>query len=73
MLYYTEGCAWQRGSNLFLAEGHQLRVLVEGVHLHRHSRGHKPAVSDQLLQLVDCAVSQANGLHQTLVIQILKL
>ena len=58
---------------LLLAERHELLVLVEWVHLHRDNRRHHLAAGHELLQLVDSAVTQPNGLNQVVMVQLLQL
>lgn len=58
---------------LLLAERHELLVLVEWVHLHRDNGRHHLAAGHELLQLVDSAVTQPNGLNQIVMVQLLQL
>ena len=60
-------------AHLLLAELHQVPVVVVGVDLHRYNRRDDLAACHDLLQLVDCAVTESNSLDQVVVVELFHL
>ena len=60
-------------THLLLAELHQVPVVVVRVDFHRYNRRDNLAACHDLLQLVDCAVTESYSLDQVVVVQLFHL